>query len=301
MPNLYFYSLQFKENDTLLSKFEFQKQLFRKIDGQESIKIEENGPESIIFDVLKVATYDKPTVTIDGERSDFLFGRLGKEKDITYLQKRDKNTLMVTDIEKEEQEYVEAITYFYIFFDLNVIVYLNALSAPRIDTLCKLFSGNCNQKLDILPIVTKDALKLIKQKQIINSAVIKLQIPKDSELNIKALGLTEKEFDELRKQNDVSIEIQIKAGRNQNAFLPTVFEKSINKILNIANPNKLKAKAKNEGENLKEYNLIEDRFITQVKFKYESAEVAMRREEIKQIILKEYIRNRKEIRKYIKE
>ncbi len=298
MPNLHFYKAVYTENDKISSVYELKESIWQALNNTNTIKLSGDGEEGIMLDILKIATYDKPTIDIDIERADFIFGCLGKEKDITNIQKRNREDYTYTDIEKTESEYVEIFTYFYLFFDNNIIVYLKTSSAPKIEELEKIFQNEDNKKLEIIPIVTKDLIKVLKKKDIIGTTKIKIPVPKDQLLNIAGVNLSQRDFDELRNENEVSLEIEIKAKRDRSIFNNNIIDTLVHSFEKIT---KAKIKAKNSNEKIQEYDILTDKFIRKVEIKYNSGKYLERRNEIREKILDIYKQNRKDLELYIKD
>ena len=252
MPNLHFYKAIYKEDNKVLTTDELKESLWHVLNNNKTIKLSGEEEEGIMLDILQIATYDKPTIDIDIERSDFIFGCLGKEKDITNIQKRNKKDYTYKDIERTESEYVEIFTYFYLFFDNNIIIYLKTSSAPKIEELEGIFQNEDNKNLEIIPIVTNDLIKVLKKKDIIGTTKIKIPVPKDQLLNIVGFNLSERDFDELRNENEVSLEIEIKAKRDRSIFNNNIIDTLVHSFEKIT---KAKIKAKNSNEKIQEYDI----------------------------------------------
>ncbi len=240
------------------------------------------------------------------EDANYIFGRIGKKKDITNVQLRDRVTHKSTQIQKNSDQDLEIYTYFYLFFDTSIIVYLGAQSAPGIYKIGDMFDNyhkNTNLKMEISPVTADNMLEILKHKDIVNSMEITSTLPSDAVIDIDSLvGLSEDDFDNMRDSKNVKMTVSITAGhRNKNLFSKKeLIKKVANKILN-KNPSKLSFKAKNNDEHIQSYDVIEKMFTRSVQFKYNTSEGEERKKEIEETLLKLYNENRSDIIKYCRD
>lgn len=295
---------------------EFKEIIANNINDENCILLEEN-PDWRLMEIIGLGEFIKGSnlyeYSVDNlEKSDFIFGRLGRKKEISGVQKRDRETYSAQDIEKSEKEDIEIYTYFYIFFEkaktnrVVNIAYLSGQSAPNIRILCNLVSkygDKDNRQLLVSPILTKDIVGILKKKDILNSISYTLAVPSDKVL--RELGLSEKEFDNFRNLNHAEIEIKIKGERNKNILANKDFlDGIVQKILNNGNSKekKLSFKAKNTDEQLAEYRYIDNKVVRKVEFEYQTTDnPAARQDEIKDKLYEIYKQNRNTLLEFVRE
>lgn len=301
MPNLYFYKANYLENDVLKGSAELKSALNKIIGNSKRVLLSEKEEDGITLEILGVANYSNATKDVELDDADFIFGVLGKEKDIFNIQKRNKQNLGASDIEKKDNEYVEFFTYFYLFFDYNVIVYLRSSSAPSINEFCKIFKDTPSSTLDIVPIVREDVLGYVKKKDIIGTTSIRIAVPQDDLLDVYGIKLSKKEFDKLRNENTIELTFDIKPKRGESIFSHNV--NIIDKLISaFGKVDKAVVSAKDMGKKAQKYNILDDKFIREVSFKFKADDddYHEKRHEIREKILEEYKANISDIKNFIK-
>jgi len=270
---------------------------------------------TILFEIIGVGKFVSSTMEEYSEKTleecDYIFGRLGKQKDLLDVQKRDKNNFKAVAIETEENEYIEVFTYCYVFFErvekkALTIAYLSSQSAPNIRHLEKLLSNyknkGKNRELHIVPIICKDIVEFLNRKEIVNSISYKVAVPSDEVL----ANIFDKEdvtgFDNFMNLKETEMVITIKGKRGKNILK----DKNILKVLfdrlqEKRNVNNIDIKAKNEGEDMMTYSYLDNKFAANAKFNLEkNALESQRLEEIKGLLYKKYEENRNVIKEYIR-
>lgn len=322
MANVYFYKIRVHEEkydssgkQDLVKKYKSQeefvkmfKDILEKRDANNCISIND-APEWVVLEVLN---YDKSVnfqvespVKCELKDSDYVFARIGRKKDITNVQIRDRITHKPEQIKKGEQQDLEIYTYFYLFFDTSIIVYLGAQAAPGISKIADMVNRyyKCsNLSAQIIPVTADDMIEILKNKDIVNSIEIISTLPSDEVINIDNLGLNEDTFDDMRDIKNMKITVSIAAKhRNENLFKNKNLIRSVTDKILGKKPSKLRFKAKNSGEHTQTYDIIEKLFTRSVHFKYTANEGLNRQKEIETTLFRLYNENRNDILKYSRE
>lgn len=291
--------------------------IINNINEEHCILLEEN-PNWRLMEIIGLGEFVKGKELYEYSEAnlrkcDFVFGRLGRKKDISGVQRRDRETYSAQNIEKEEKEDIEIYTYFYIFFEkaqenkVMTIAYLSGQSAPGIRLLSNLvfrYGDKDSKRLNIQPIITQDIINVIKRKEIINSFTYKIAVPVDGILKGQ-LKLSEDDFDKFRNLNQAEIQITIAGKRNQDIFNDkNVLSDLVEKI--PIYPKKkgkdITFKAKDSGEDLANYKYIDNKVVRKVEFEYQSTEKPeARQKEIKNKLYDMYMQNRKSLISFARE
>lgn len=271
----------------------------------------EDPPEWSLIEVLKFGkNIGCPIKCNNIKDSDFIFGRIGRKKDISEIGKRNRKNFEPSDIDKSDDEDIEVYTYFYIFFEKEnekvAIAYLTSRSAPNIRKLENLMSKYHSDKkrvLEINPIITKDIGKVLKKKDVINAFSYKIALPMDKILASKDIGLTEDAFDEFYNVKSAEVVVTITAQRNTNLLKDKSKIEDYRDHLYKTHGSKVKdclAKAKNNGGNLLPYHFLDNEFIEKATFKYTSDDGEKRVEEIEETLISKYMSHRGELLEYMR-
>lgn len=328
MPNAYFYKMRLfeevlvrrnGEQDTLQYNYFPKEELETRIkrivtrrDDNSCIAVDD-APAWVVVEILSYNRIENFGIEAAPEcgltDADYIFGRIGKKKDITNYQKRNRMTMQAEDIAIDPDQDFEVHTYFYLFFDNAIIVYLGAQSAPGITKLNDMFSRhNVNEtfKTEIVPVTAEDMIQILEHKDIVSSFEITVSIPSDQILTIDNLNLGETIYDAIRENVNTSITITFTAERrNQNLFrernnIGQVIERLTSRI--NGRINKMRFKAKNHNERTHEYDIIEKRFTKNISFNYENdVEGRNRRIEIERTLIQLYVDNRTDIIRYCRD
>lgn len=315
MANIYFYKIrmyeEIKKNNKYKSKEDFVK-AFKNIlatrDKNNCLNINK-APDWVILESLKIDKAINLNLKFPQkcklDDADYIFGRIGRKKDITNVQLRNRITNESNEIKRNSNEDLEIYTYFYLFFDTSIIVYLGAQSAPGIHKIEEMFNNYYtlnNLKVEINPVTADNMIEILKHKDIVNTMEIISTLPSDEVINIDSLGLSEDDFDNMRDSKNVKITISITAGhRNKNLFNNNELISTIaNKILR-KNPSKLRFKAKNNDEHTQPYDVIEKLFTRSAQFKYRSNEGEERKKEIEETLFRIYKESKEDIVRYCRD
>ncbi|WP_018249808.1 hypothetical protein [Orenia marismortui] len=242
------------------------------------------------------------TLEVIDFNDEYLFARLGKTKNDTAVHLRDRIDLKPAEIEKEDNQDIEIYTYFLLNFKTGIVTFINTLSAPSITVLNDLITQFVSQKnigTEILPILTKDVVDIIKGKGVISNIQFSVALPSDEVLGYKEIGLNEKEFDKIHTGNLKKQEVSVKliSNRNRSIFenLPAQkIKEFISSVFNTSRGHisKCKIKAKDHGEKLDEYDILRNKITKKATFKYDNNEGILNK--LKEI----YISKEDELLKY---
>ena len=327
MPNVYFYKMRLfqveqihrpDEQDTVQHNYcpseelaERIKRIIQARDQNNCIPIDD-APDWVVVEVLKYGRMehfgDEAAPECLLPQADYVFGRIGKKKDITNVQMRNRNTNASSEIERGEGDDLEIHTYFYIFFDNAIVVYLGAQYAPGITRLNDMFSRfhlGQNLRTEVIPVTAEDMIHIIEHKDIVNSFELTVTLPSDEVLTIDRINLGEDVYDNLRDQVNTTLTVTFTAERrNSDVFrehrlIGQVIE-HLNGLVN-GRLDRFRFKAKNQGEKLQEYDIIEKKFTKNVLFRYRTEEGGLRRQEIENELFGIYRTNRTDIMRYCRD
>ncbi|WP_159413135.1 hypothetical protein, partial [Ruminiclostridium josui] len=251
---IYFYQLQFFKNlhskkadgtfaRELLStnefKSEFNNLLKKNLNNFNSLSFADEFSFELIGtgnNINNIQSLDEEEFTLN---SSFLFGKIGRMKDIFNFQRRNKKTLETNNIEKEIDEFFECYTYFYMFFEENnnkpvvTIAFLRSQAAPNIRCL-KLISklmSNPDYIIEIEPITTEDGLAVLMNKRIINSINYSVALPSDDELAKSIYGINDEDlFDAFCNLSSLNMTLSLRGPKGKNIIndkksLKIIFDK----------------------------------------------------------------------------
>src|SRR5690606_8932016 len=102
-------------------------------------------------------------------------------------------------------------------------------------------------------------------------------------ISIDRLGLSEKQFEALSNQKSVDIEVKLVASRNKDALTDKAKVKQFFKnILNLTD--KVSVKAKDNGEYMQSYDIIDSAFTKRTKFNFDRGSENIEKEIEKQLL-----------------
>ncbi|MFR6290243.1 MAG: hypothetical protein ACLUKQ_02200 [Peptococcaceae bacterium] len=329
MPTIHFYqgvyvdlkNVNVKENGEVERKevpVEFEqleqdiKEVINNNINNNCIMLDQN--DKILFEIIGVGKFTSSDLKDYSEdelqNCDYIFGRLGKQKDLLDVQKRNKGDYRATVIETEENEYIEVFTYCYLFFETTekealTIAYLSSQSAPNIRHLGKLLSvyknQGTNREMRIIPVICKDIVEFLNRKQIVNSISYKVSVPSDQVL---AEIFDEGDiaiFDNFMNLKETEMVVTIKGTRGKNILKDRkILTWLFTKLQSKKNVSNIDIKAKNEGEEMMTYSYLDNKFAAKAVFNLDKdISENQRLEIIKRIVYNKYIENRKDIKEYI--
>ncbi|REJ18658.1 MAG: hypothetical protein C6W57_03355 [Caldibacillus debilis] len=232
----------------------------------------------------------------------YIFARMGKYQDILTVHLRNKKTLEPEEISKTVDQELEIFTYFLLDRSNFLISFLKEMSAPSINTLALLidtFYSDSEIFGEIKGVIVDDAIPLLKKKDIIGTISYKMVVPTNKLISIDTIGLTEAEYMSLRNQKHVEIQVKLVAERNKSAFEDSnALEKLIRRLIKIAK--NVQVRAKNEGEYMQPYDVIDDLLTKKVKFQFDRNSDNIH-EEIYRKLKVIYETNKREIIDYVRD
>lgn len=242
------------------------------------------------------------TLEIIRSDKDFIFARLGKAQDIRQYHLRDLETLKADPIQKNYTQVLEIFTYILINRNTYIISYLKEQSSPSIQLLGDLISSKYREEQlvgEISSITVEDALPILSKKDRIGTVSYRVSLPPQGSqfFSQEVTGLTEREYDKLTNQKSIEFEIKLVAETNQDAFENRAsFTQIIAKIAKVAK--KVKVKAKDDGEYLQEYTIVDSPFTKNTKFELENTDTKLIHAEIYTKLKAIYFREETEILKF---
>lgn len=249
---------------------------------------------------------DYTTLEILHTDDNFIFGRMGKEKDMRSYHLREEKTFKAEQIIKRKNQIFEVFTYLLIDKETLVISYLHEMSAPSILKVGELFT-NIYKKEDLFgevaSVSVEDAIPFLSQKDSIGTVSYQMTLPpSDSRLwNEDITGLDKATYESLENLKNVEITVRLVAERNKDTFPDkSLLGGALRKISSIAS--KVKVKAKNEDEYNQDHNLINNPLTKKVKFDFneELQDLKEIQDDIFENMLSAYNSNKSEVLKYCK-
>ncbi|MEZ0481640.1 hypothetical protein [Planococcus sp. SSTMD024] len=249
---------------------------------------------------------DHTTLEILDWTNDFIFGRMGKERDMRAFHLREKETYKAEQIFKKEDQIFEVFTYLLIDRSTFIVSYLQESSAPSILKLGELISNKYKKDElfgEVSSVSVEDAIPFIGNKDVIGNVTYKTTLPpSDSRLwDENITGLDRETYDSIVNLKNVEITVKLVAERNKDIFPDKgLFTKVINKVALVGK--KVKIAAKNEGELTQEHLLENNPLTKRVSFDFnqdlqDSKELQLN---IKDQMKRVYYQNKKEVLKYCK-
>lgn len=204
---------------------------------------------------------------------DYIFGKIGKYKDIMNIQIRDRKTYIPAQIQKTSNQDLEVFTYLLIDRHNYVISYLKEQSAPPIHAFSSIIDNIFGQSKsyygEVASVMIDDAIPILKKKDQIGSISYKVSVPSSEKMDLDRLGLSEKEFEMLQNQKSVEFEIKLVAERNKSAVEdPSNLDKVLSKIM--GRTKKVRVKAKNNDEYMQTYNIVDSIVTKREKFDFDT-------------------------------
>ncbi|MEB4860614.1 hypothetical protein [Priestia megaterium] len=243
----------------------------------------------------------KSTLEILDHDKEYIYAKIGKFKSYLTVQLRNTETLEPAEIQKAINQELEVYTYLLIDRSNYVISFLKEASAPPIQELGFLINNIYSEDKslfgEISSVTIEDAIPLLKKKNQIGTIKYRMSIPKEEKLSYDVLGLTEKEFEYLSNQKSIEVEVKLVAERNKSAFdSESKIENFIKGIMQKTN--KITVKAKNEGEYMQSYNIVDSLLTKKIKFDFDASESDIQVEILRQLKIV-YNTNKKEITELI--
>lgn len=236
--------------------------------------------------------------------SDYVFGRIGKEKDMASYHFRDKKTLSPHPIIQHPDRYLEAFSYFLIDCSNFSVSYLQEAAAPSIvflgQAISKVNSGKEMVWGQISALIAEDALPYIAGKDIIGTISFAMTLPLGSAREIT--GLSEKEYELLLNQGSMEVQVKFKADkRNTSVFGGQTKAFDFLKKLSIGK-DKVKVSAKDIEDPVKQdFTLTNNPLAKRADFTFSHDPMSNDelQEEIKNRLIATYTSNKEDVAKYI--
>ena len=287
---IYFYQLQGERNGRRLDDDEIMN-LFKE--KYNVLKVNSDG-----YKVDDFQTFDDYMIEYIDLNDDNMFVRIGKETLKNVIGKRDQTTGDLVDIELKISETIETYTYLYIDFNHCIMSFLNISGAPSRVVFNK-YLNNLNEDIsfDCLPISTKNILEMIGNKSVLGAIEYSYCKPKESVL-YDIPGITDGIIGDSNVRK-ATINVRLTPPKNKSLF------SRITDILNVKNDLqqahgdnliKLTIKARDEGEEMAEYNLMDYKFNSYVMIDMDNA---LDIKNFKRSILEAYNQEKSYLRRYI--
>ena len=231
------------------------------------------------------------------------FMKIGQQNKANTVALRDNNTLESVSVPMSPTQSLELFTYCILDFNTQVISYIGINGAPRVSILRDFFENSMSESEDVhaslASITTNDILTAISNKKIVSKLSIQIAVPSDEVLS--NIGVSFEDFDSLRDVRTHTVTLDLHSRRNRSIFRSKdVFGKAIASIKSKFGDNlrKLSVNAKDEGENMQTYDLLQYCFTKTVLINEDDA-VLMVSDDFKRVLLDVYFKNLKEILQYI--
>lgn len=226
---------------------------------QSQMKTLSTNRKAIRFDnseyVLEVIKYDKKLV----------FMTIGVLNAANTVSLRSSETLESVKVPMNHDQALETFTYCMLDLSTGIITYICLNGTPSLSAVRDLFyDENSHTTASLVPIVTKDTLRRIASKEIINNFSVKIAVPCDKILS-NDIGIPLDNFDKLQNIKMQNITLQVSAKRNTSLFSSSnscleFFNNIITKITNKRELRKLSVSARDSDEHSHSYSLLLEKF-----------------------------------------
>lgn len=222
------------------------------------LRLNEEFQENVVLEVLQVS-------------EEYIYARIGKQKNILSVHLRDTETLEPAKIETVGNQQLEVFTYLLIERANYIISFLREQSAPSIQELGKLVGNfyGLDRELhsEISSVLIEDAIPLLASKDVIGTIEYKVSVPGDEFIGIDQLGLSQADFEQLTNQRNVDFTIKLVAERNRDAFEDRgTLREFLRSISEVARG--IKVKAKNNNEYMQTFELDNSPFTRRERFEF---------------------------------
>lgn len=306
--NIYFYKMDIykeslqKDNNTYKQEFHNERKIYDVLNNIRNNKTKtktlnnsfalEKGSNQVTFDFINFD--DK-----------YVFARLGRINDKNAIQIRNKLTYVPKGINTGANEDIEIYTYFLLDFNTGIISFISSMYAPSINKLRRLddiYDLN-NYKFNVYPIVNKEAIAEVMKKEFITKFDIDVAVPTDEVLNLEGIGLSMKEFINVKDLKYQRVTITMKTVKpDGNVFTNSkIIKKFVDKVSNSElNIMSMTANAKNDNEKTIPYNLIEHKLIEKKDFDSTAKTPSKYEKEVLLHLSKAYNENKEHLKRYCK-
>ncbi|RHW29443.1 hypothetical protein [Oceanobacillus profundus] len=249
---------------------------------------------------------DYTTLEVIEHNDKYIFGRLGKEKDVRSFHIREDKTLISRPIDVKKDQIFEVFTYLLIDRETLIVSYLFEQSAPSILKLGELFTNLYKDDSlfgEIASVSVEDAIPFLSQKDSIGTITYKTTLPpSDSRLWDEAItGLDRNTYESIENLKNVEFTIKLVAERNKDTFPDKgMFSQAIRKITQFGS--KVRVKAKNDGEYTQEHSLINNPLTKKVNFDFNEdiQDMKLIKKDIYENMVKVYNKHKSEVLRFCK-
>ncbi|WP_347450738.1 hypothetical protein [Acetoanaerobium noterae] len=163
---------------------------------------------------------NKNTIDIIENNKLIFFARVGKNKDISDLAKRNKETNAITPVLEDTNSHIEIYTHFFIDYKEMIMGFVYGQGAPKHDIICNLFNEYYKDEYDVEIVdimAEKTAKYLLRKGSVVNKteltySTLSASLMEDLGLGINTiLGVEEK--------NEFEIKIVIKSKNKEKVLL----------------------------------------------------------------------------------
>ncbi|RDW15948.1 hypothetical protein [Oceanobacillus chungangensis] len=250
---------------------------------------------------------DYTTLEVIEHNDEYIFGRLGKEKDVRAFHIREGKTLISKPIDVKKDQIFEVFTYLLIDRETLIVSYLFEQSAPSILKLGELFTNLYKDDSlfgEIAAVSVEDAIPFLSQKDSIGTITYKTTLPpSDSRLwNEEVTGLDRSTYESIENLKNVEITVKLVAERNKDTFPDKgMFSQAIRKITEFGS--KIKVRAKNDDEYTQEHSLINNPLTKKVNFEFNEdiQDMKLIKQDIYEKMVKVYNKNKSEVLRFCKQ
>lgn len=208
-------------------------------------------------------TYVAQIIDMD---TDLVFIKIGRQHPSNTIALRDIDTLETDNVVMRQRQKLEVYTICLLDLSTGILSYIGMSGAPRATVVRELFlqydKDGEKPVVRLAAIITPDVLKKISNKGIISSIEYTVAVPPDQILNEK-LGVSEKDFDNLRNVKTSTTVYNIKASKGKSLFSkPGKFEQAVRNIMGRTGDDLIKIVigAKNPEESVQHFDLMENAF-----------------------------------------
>ena len=187
--------------------------------------------------------------------------KIGQQNPANTVALRDTSTLETEDVPMSKTQMLELFTFALIDFETCIVSYIGINGAPKIAAIRNLFDNNLsteNTYATLAVILSRNALETLFKKKIISKVTLTIAVPEDRVL--RDIGVSKRDFDDLKDVKTSTATYSLVAKRNKNIFIDR--KSLIDWISEIRekygdNLKKMSVNAKNYNDNSETYDLLQ--------------------------------------------
>lgn len=222
----------------------------------------ENNPHGGRIAFLDIPKKDKVSIEILKHENELVYIKLGQKKPKNTLSLRNESTYQSTEIDMEDHQYLEMNTYAMIDFKKMIVAFISLQGAPTVSNIPKFINRNSDKiSIHTSVILTKDIIKMLCAKQLIGTIHVKATVPSDRVLS--EMGVSWDAYGKSESIETSLMTFEVRAKRGNNLFSESAFIKDTVDEIKSHFGDKLKkilVRAKDDGEQTKEYDLASEHF-----------------------------------------